>query len=209
MKATGGQLPVKCERRAPRRASSSEHEWWPLPGLREAEWIGLLFPASPSTVCGLLPQGVNDPLSYFPRMQPRLTWPLFSQGDPGPEGPRGLAGEVGNKGAKASGHGWVVTEATCPPAGGAAPGAPALHPSDPAWGPLWSGLRASWRAAQPRLAHVHSESLKRLVPLPSREIAVCLDPEVPRGLSESLGNKSVAERQGGPMALGPRPLAAL
>lgn len=118
-------------------------------------------PASPSTVCGLLLQGVSDPLSHLPHMQTKLTWPFFSQGDPGPEGPRGLAGEVGNKGAKASGHGWVVTGATCPPAGGAAPGAPAFScppPSDSARGPLWSGLRASRRAAQPHLAHVHSES---------------------------------------------------
>lgn len=37
--------------------------------------------------------------------RPRLTGPLLSQGDPGPEGPRGLAGEVGGKGAKVSGGG--------------------------------------------------------------------------------------------------------
>lgn len=36
---------------------------------------------------------------------PRLTGPLLSQGDTGPEGPRGLAGEVGGKGAKVSGGG--------------------------------------------------------------------------------------------------------
>uniref|UniRef100_A0A8D1S6Z4 Collagen type VI alpha 2 chain n=1 Tax=Sus scrofa TaxID=9823 RepID=A0A8D1S6Z4_PIG len=71
-------------------------EWPPPAVLGQAEWAGQLFQHHPLQAGPRVPRKPNAPSPTCPR----LTGPLFPQGDPGPEGPRGLAGEVGSKGAK-------------------------------------------------------------------------------------------------------------